>query len=160
MAKKQSTFIDLDTKTETTCLTQLLTWTASLHSPCPAGRKLETFLGAMSKASEVLVHHIDGRCYLVWFKWLIFIAFSGQLMVSLVFHLIGPPYSQYQNWKELQPTRGAGTFFHLGLLLVGWSPIVSLSCSVLKIRQTAKAPQLHLQSRDLSRLAVSAAPKV
>ena len=160
MAKKQSTFTDLDTKDRDNLLDSASNKNCPLHTPCSAGRKLETFLGAMSKATEVLVHHIDGRCYLVWFKWLIFIAFSGQLMVSLVFHLIGPPYSQYQNWKELQPTRGAGTFFHLGLLLVGWSPIVSLSCSVLKIRQTAKATQLHLQSRDLSRLAVSAAPKV
>ena len=32
-------------------------------------------------------HNIDRRRHLVWLKWLIFIAFSGQLMVSLVIFL-------------------------------------------------------------------------
>ena len=40
------------------------------------------FLIGQEKSSRFL-HNIDRRRYLVWFKWLIFIAFSGQLMVSL-----------------------------------------------------------------------------
>ena len=31
-------------------------------------------------------HNIDRRRWLVWLKWLIFIAFSGQFMVSLIYH--------------------------------------------------------------------------
>ena len=33
-----------------------------LHTPCSPGRKLDTFLGSISNASEVLVHVRQGGC--------------------------------------------------------------------------------------------------
>ena len=46
-------------------------------------KQMYLYLPLVERKVVEFYHHIDGRCYLVWFKWLIFIAFYGQLMVSL-----------------------------------------------------------------------------
>ena len=61
VAKKQSTFIDLDTKDRDNLLDSASNKNWPLQSPCSAGRKLETFLGSISNASEVLVQFILGH---------------------------------------------------------------------------------------------------
>ena len=71
-------------------------------------RNIETFpsqqmylyLSLVERKVTEFYHNIDRRHYLVWFKWLIFNAFSGQLMVSLqnssspIRHQVKVPESQ------------------------------------------------------------------
>ena len=46
-------------------------------------KQMYPYLSLVGRKVVEFYHHIDGRCYLVWLKWLIFIAFSGQFLVSL-----------------------------------------------------------------------------
>ena len=46
-------------------------------------KRMYLYLSLVKRKVAEFYHNIDRRRYLVWFKWLIFITFSGQLMVSL-----------------------------------------------------------------------------
>ena len=46
-------------------------------------KQMYPYLSLVKRKVAEFYHNIDRRRYLVWFKWLIFITFSGQLMVSL-----------------------------------------------------------------------------
>ena len=46
-------------------------------------KQMYLYLSLVKRKVAEFYHNIGRRRYLVWFKWLIFIAFSGQLMVSL-----------------------------------------------------------------------------
>ena len=46
-------------------------------------KQMYLYLSLVERKEAEFYHNIDRRRYLVWFKWLIFIAFYGQLMVSL-----------------------------------------------------------------------------
>ena len=78
-------------------------------------RSIETFpskqvypylLLVVRKVSD-FYHNIDRRCWLVWSKWLIFITFLGQFMVSLV-HLF---VDDELNWIWIHPFRSVCSFF-------------------------------------------------
>ena len=75
-------------------------------------RNIETFpskhmyhyLSLVERKVADFYHNIDRRRWLVWSKWLIFITFSGQLMVSLnltrrrILHLVTFKASYKYNW--------------------------------------------------------------
>ena len=46
-------------------------------------KQMYPYLSLVERKVAEFYHNIDRRRYFVWLKWLIFIAFSGQLMVSL-----------------------------------------------------------------------------
>ena len=46
-------------------------------------KQMYLYLSLVERKEAEFYHNIDRRRYLVWFKWLIFIAFPGQCMVSL-----------------------------------------------------------------------------
>ena len=46
-------------------------------------KQMYLYLSLVERKVAESYQNIDRRCYLVWLKWLIFIAYSGQLMVSL-----------------------------------------------------------------------------
>ena len=46
-------------------------------------KQMYLYLSLVERKVAEFYHNIDRRLYLVWLKWPIFIAFSGQLMVSL-----------------------------------------------------------------------------
>ena len=49
-----------------------------------SSQQMYRYLSLVERKLTEFYHNIERRRYLVWLKWLIFIAFSGQLMVSLV----------------------------------------------------------------------------
>ena len=51
-------------------------------------KQMYLYLSLVERKEAEFYHNIDRRRYLVWFKWLIFIAFPGQLMVSLPIKLV------------------------------------------------------------------------
>ena len=46
-------------------------------------KQMYLYLSLVERKEKEFYHNIDWRRFLVWFKWLIFIAFPGQFMVSL-----------------------------------------------------------------------------
>ena len=46
-------------------------------------KQMYPYLSLVERKVAEFYHNIDRRRYLVWFKWLIFIVFPGQFMVSL-----------------------------------------------------------------------------
>ena len=51
-------------------------------------KQMYPYLSLVERKVAEFYHNIDRRRWLVWLKWLIFINFSGQLMVSLGFFLL------------------------------------------------------------------------
>ena len=46
-------------------------------------KQMYPYLSLVERKEAEFYHNIDRRCWLGWLQWLIFIAYSGQLMVSL-----------------------------------------------------------------------------
>lgn len=65
-----------------------------------------------------------------------------QMIIGVSFNW--PSLFSVSKWKRAAANQGCWhiKFLHLGLLLVGWSPIISLSFSLLKMGQTAKVTQI------------------
>ena len=47
-----------------------------------SSKQMYLYLSLVERKEAEFYHNIDRRCYLVWFKWLIFIVFPVQFMVS------------------------------------------------------------------------------
>ena len=74
-------------------------------------KQMYLYFSLVERKEAEFYHNIDGRCYLVWLKWLIFIAFSGQLMVSLIMNF-------GENFLGRHPVDGRNKGAHNSIMLV------------------------------------------
>ena len=105
-------------------------------------KQMYPYLSLVERKVAEFYHNIDRRCWLVWSKWLIFITFLGQFMVSLAEQTGGEA-------SEVGETFGKNLRTLSRRELVERSPCLSCS-SRLSANPPLGLPPRSLQSIDTS----------